>query len=72
MDASLSRAARGLLDWSQEQLAQRAGVGLSTVRTFESDGEIRRSNVAAIRAAFESVGVEFIARGVRQRLKRKR
>jgi transcriptional regulator with XRE-family HTH domain len=72
MDASLSRAARGLLDWSQEQLAQRAGVGLSTVRTFESDGEIRRSNVAAIRAAFESVGVEFIARGVRRRSKRKR
>jgi len=29
------RAARGLLDWTQEQLAARAGVSRSTVRDFE-------------------------------------
>ncbi|QIB32724.1 helix-turn-helix domain-containing protein [Ancylobacter pratisalsi] len=29
------RAARGLLDWTQERLAVRAGVSRSTVRDFE-------------------------------------
>ncbi|MCS0493777.1 helix-turn-helix domain-containing protein [Ancylobacter mangrovi] len=29
------RAARGLLDWTQESLAARAGVSRSTVRDFE-------------------------------------
>lgn len=29
------RAARGLLDWTQERLAERAGVSRSTVRDFE-------------------------------------
>ena len=29
------RAARGLLDWTQERLAARAGVSRSTVRDFE-------------------------------------
>lgn len=67
------RAARGLLDGSQRKLAIRANVGERTVRNFEA----RRStpvanNIAAIRAALESVGVEFIpvnggAAGVRMR-----
>lgn len=29
------RAARGLLNWTQEQLAARAGVSRSTIRDFE-------------------------------------
>ena len=55
------RAARGLLDWSQSQLAEAAGVSLSTVKDFEAG---RRqpvpNNLAAIRAALEDSGVEFI------------
>jgi transcriptional regulator with XRE-family HTH domain len=57
-----SRAARGLLDWSQADLASRSNLSESTIRDFEKG---RRTpgpnNLAAIRAALESAGVEFIA-----------
>ncbi len=58
------RAARGLLGWTQEQLAKNAGVGLSTVRDFElgSRKPISR-NRDAILNAFEKAGVIFLADG---------
>ena len=57
------RAARGLIGWSQERLATEAAVGIQTVIGFESGGRRRRKRtLAAIRAALESAGVEFIAR----------
>jgi transcriptional regulator with XRE-family HTH domain len=49
-----------LLAWTQERLAARASVSLSTVRDFEA--ERRRpipNNLAAIQRAFEAAGVEF-------------
>ena len=59
-----SRAARGWLDWSQEELARRANVSLSTVRDFEKG---RRSpiknNLDAMRLAFEMSGISFLFRG---------
>jgi transcriptional regulator with XRE-family HTH domain len=55
-----SRAARGLLDWNQTQLARASLVGLSTVRNFESElRETTAANLAAIRNAFEKAGVIF-------------
>ena len=61
MDSKQSRAARGLLKWSQRQLADRSRVGLSTVADFENDKrEPWPENLAAIRAALEKAGVEFI------------
>ncbi len=55
------RAARGLLDWSQAELAQKAAVGIVTVRQFEAAAHVpRRATLAVIRRAFESAGVEFI------------
>lgn len=56
-----SRAARGLLDWTQQELASRASVGLSTVRDFEK-GRRRptEANAEAIRQALEAAGVTFI------------
>jgi predicted transcriptional regulator len=55
------RAARGLLDWGQQELADKAAVGVVTVRLFEAGGhEPRRSTLHVMRQAFESAGVVFI------------
>ena len=59
--AAQCRAARGLLDWSQRDLADRAAVGIVTVRQLEAGvNEPRRATVEVVRRAFESAGVEFI------------
>jgi transcriptional regulator with XRE-family HTH domain len=59
--AEQCRAARGLLDWSQQHLAQRASVGVVTVHQLEAAStRPRRSTLDVIRRAFEAAGVEFI------------
>ena len=58
---TVSRAARGLLDWSQTDLAEKAGVSLSTVRDFETGKRTPiGNNIAAMQKAMENAGVEFI------------
>ncbi len=56
------RAARGLLGWSQSELADRAGLSLPTVKRVEGDRGPRVSDLARtkLRRALESAGVEFI------------
>jgi transcriptional regulator with XRE-family HTH domain len=70
-----SRAARGLLEWSQEELAARSNLGLSTIRDFEKGRRVPTiNNLEAIKRAIEAAGVEFIAEnggGPGVRLKRK-
>jgi transcriptional regulator with XRE-family HTH domain len=57
---SQSRAGRALLDWSQEQLATLAHLGLSTIRDFEKGRRLpTHNNLAAIQRALEEAGVEF-------------
>ena len=54
------RAARGWLDWSQEDLAKLAKVSHSTVRDFEKGRRVPiANNLAAIRAALEGAGIGF-------------
>jgi transcriptional regulator with XRE-family HTH domain len=56
------RAARGLLDWSQAELAERAAVGIVTVRQFEAGAHTpRRATLDVIKRAFEAAGADFIA-----------
>ena len=55
------RAARGLLNWNQQNLASKAGVGLVTVHQLEAGiSQPRRATLDVIRRAFENAGVEFI------------
>ena len=57
-----SRAARGLLDWSQAKLAASANLSESTVRDFEKGRRLPApNNLTALRMALETAGVEFIA-----------
>jgi predicted transcriptional regulator len=59
--AEQCRAARGLLGWSQGDLAENAAVGVVTVRQLEAGAHVpRRATLNVIRRAFESAGVEFI------------
>jgi predicted transcriptional regulator len=56
-----SRAARGLLDWTQQDLANQAGVSIITVHQLEAgSSQPRRATLDVIRRAFERAGVEFI------------
>ncbi|NVO16256.1 MAG: helix-turn-helix transcriptional regulator [Rhodoplanes sp.] len=74
LSAAQCRAARGLLNWTQQELAEAAKVGVVTVRQFELAGAVpRRATLLAIKTAFEAAGVEFIAEnggGAGVRLKR--
>jgi transcriptional regulator with XRE-family HTH domain len=55
------RAARGLLAWSQQELAQRARVGIVTIHQLETGlSHPRHATLDVIQRAFESAGVEFI------------
>jgi transcriptional regulator with XRE-family HTH domain len=57
------RAARALLDWSQDQLARRAGVGLATLQRIEQNKGIVKGNfstVLKIQIALERAGIHFI------------
>jgi transcriptional regulator with XRE-family HTH domain len=61
IESKQSRAARSLLGWSQQKLADSAGVALATIQFFETDKrEPIANNLTAIRRALEDAGVEFI------------
>jgi transcriptional regulator with XRE-family HTH domain len=64
MSPEQCRAARGWLDWSQEELAQRANVALSTVRDFEKGRRVPiGNNLLAMRQALLNGGVELLDEG---------
>jgi DNA-binding transcriptional regulator YiaG len=61
MTPEQSRAARGWLDWTQDDLAKAASVSLSTVRDFEKGRRVPiGNNLAAMRVALEAKGIGFV------------
>ncbi|KRB61387.1 XRE family transcriptional regulator [Rhizobium sp. Root708] len=60
MTPAQSRAARGLLDWSQTALAQSSNLSESTVRDFEKGRRVPSiNNLTAMQRAMEDAGVIF-------------
>src|SRR3954454_12057747 len=58
---SQSRAARGLLAWSQIELATRAGLGESTIRDFEKGRRVPTAKyLGTVQRTLEAAGVIFI------------
>ena len=57
------RAARGALNWSVGDLAERSGVGTATIVRYEAALGVpatRKGNLEKIKTAFEAAGIEFI------------
>ena len=57
------RAARALIRWSAQELANKTAVGVTTIRRAEltaSETKLTRVNDQAIRRVLEAAGVEFI------------
>lgn len=61
MTAGHLRAARGLIGWTQEQLAEKSGVSRSTIADFEAGTRIPYARTLdAIQDALVDAGVDFI------------
>ena len=57
------RAARGLLNWSAEEIAEFAGVSRNTIHRLERYDDIppsRSQSLFDLKKAFEDAGIEFI------------
>ena len=58
------RAARGLLGWSQETLAERSGLSRRTITHLENDQlKAQDDSHYLLRRAFENAGVIFVREG---------
>lgn len=63
LNSAQIRAARALLRWSAEDLAQESAVGVTTIRRAElteNETSMTAANDLAVRRALETAGVEFI------------
>jgi transcriptional regulator with XRE-family HTH domain len=71
------RSARATLRWSVQQLAEKAGVSIQTIKRFEAAEGVPRSRTQTlleIKAALETAGIEFIGTpedgpGIRARIR---
>ena len=58
------RAARALLKWSQEDLAARCDVSVTTIRTFETEATAAYARTREVlKSTLEAAGIEFINEG---------
>ena len=63
------RAARGMLGWTQQDLADASGLSKTAINNFEKGhSDIKTESLRAIRMAFESLDLEFIGQeGLRKK-----
>jgi transcriptional regulator with XRE-family HTH domain len=63
------RGARGILNWSQSDLAERTGISATSIGSIENGQSTPRTNTLnTIQRTFEDAGIEFIGReGMRVR-----
>ena len=62
LSSSQIRAARALLGWSGTDLADRSGVGITTLRRYELQTGIPSANTSvllALKDTLEQAGIEF-------------
>lgn len=61
----ISKAARGLVGWSANELAAESGISPDTVRSFESGRtkNLSAANQDAVQKALEKAGVQFMENG---------
>ena len=60
--AAQMRAARALIGWKQQELADGSGLSFATIQRMETQGTGKSSadNVGAVQRALEVAGVQFI------------
>ena len=63
------RAARGLLGWTQQDLAEASGLSKTAINNFEKgNSDIKLESLKSIRLAFESLDIEFLGQeGLKRR-----
>lgn len=63
------RGARGILNWSQQDLAQRTGISATSIGAIENgQTSPRNSTIDTIKNTFERNGIEFLGlQGIRER-----
>ena len=62
ISASQIRAARAFLGWSGTDLANKSGIGITTLRRYEVQEGIPAANTSvlmSIKSCFEEAGIEF-------------
>ena len=65
LSSAQCRAARALLDWTQDQLAENAQVARATIADFERNTRVpMRQNLLSMISTFEAAGVTFIPDGI--------
>ena len=65
MSPDQCRASRALLGWSAQELAAAAGLGLASVKRFESGQLVQPATVQALRNAVEAAGLVLLYAGDR-------
>jgi len=64
MTPAQCRAARALLQWSQDDLAREAGINAVTLRNYENEKTAaQRASIRVMRQALERAGAVFLDEG---------